>query len=239
MTSHSAASTSATLQTSDSTWLARLPSNVLSHVCSYFLPNELLVSLDRSAKCVRDLLTADYFCHNWVELSDQHLVQLASRAAQSSPFQPHTRSVLSKCCLFVKLKSHESVTIEQLIDSLDHFPSCLGLAVYGSDEFSELTDSGLYKLLHHPATLACEEIQLFKLMRRMADMGPVRTEQPQQTEEEAEMQTDADKQFEWTDIRLPLVRRLNVLLTGISSSSCLLVILAELRFSQRTPHWSN
>ena len=150
--------------------LFRLPNVLLSHVCSYLTPIQLLGTLALTAKSTRLLLTPAYFAHSPLELGMFELQLLSSFGPPSSlGLQPFHTRVLSDCRMSVEV--HRDVNAHQLLDALDFFPVCKTLRLHGRRpglshyQRMKVTDAELFGLLHLPATLSCTEFAIDRCAR--------------------------------------------------------------------------
>ena len=116
-----------------SSLLHRLPATLLVDVCDCLSLQELLSTIARTAKTTRDLLTPACFSshHLWsLDLGPREMLLLSSLPSPS-PTVPSLHSrVLSECELYVDFSS-PSASMQQLLDSLDHFPSNKTLKMSG------------------------------------------------------------------------------------------------------------
>ena len=200
-----------------------LPAVLLSHVCSYLLPKELLVTLARTAKSTRTLLSPGCFSCHPLELETFELSLLSSFGPPSSlTLQPFHRRVLSACDLSVNL--HREDSTEEALDSLDHFPSCRTLSVHSC--YKKLSDPELHALLHLSATLSCDGLTLdgfshFQMEEVPASSsqhgGDRRVARAKRKRGYVRKPLDRTKQFNWKHIRLPALARLTVNIDGCAS----------------------
>ena len=206
--------------------LLRLPAVLLPHVCGFLSPNDLLVTLARAAKQTRDSLTAACFSPNVLTLSPGALSRLSSLVSASAlGLRLFLARVLSCCQLEVEWDSETGMSMQRLLASLDHFHACRVLRLHGTTDWPRLGDRDLHRLLHHPTTLTCTELEIDEgFHHEQHEAIPV-------DEKEAEGMSDVrvtrsmkrkhdsavvpwTKVFDWATISLPSVTRLRLLITG-------------------------
>ena len=207
--------------------LLHLPAALLSQVCNYLPPRELLVTFARASKHVRALLTSD--CFNFpssepVVLRSRELLLLSSLPLSSclnqSPFYSRHFPVV------VRVAAGDSM--RRVLDSLDFFPGCRSLFVRAAGRhIVELSDADLYDLLHHPTTVACHDICVLGFDRAATK---VRVESDQST---VDLRTARSRRrgsllgfftnlrsrrqpFDWANIRLPALTILRLLISSLS-----------------------
>ena len=105
--------------------LFHLPAALLSHVCSYLLPNELLVTLARTAEATRELLTPAGFSPDALELHSSAGRDLCSLD------RPHRDALRSFHCRIlsdsrIELHLEQDGSMQQLLAALDCFPASKG-----------------------------------------------------------------------------------------------------------------
>ena len=215
--SASSMSTSSSTATSS---LFRLPSALLSHICSYLSIKELLVTVAHTSQHTRRLLTPACFSAHELELEGRELLLLSAYLAPSSAASLrsfHSR-ILSGCRLSVHL---DYGGIVQLLDALDHFPACSALDVQCHGPI-ELTDAELHALLHHPTTVGCSTFTLEGACRHSEELVPADSEQSRAALRDVRAQQAGNgptvvvrrKRFDWADIRLPSIAVFHLLYTG-------------------------
>ena len=205
--------------------LSALPAAILQHVCSFLSPRQLLVTLARTATSTRDLLTAGCFSRHSLELGPRPLSLLSAFHPSSSlTLWPLHGRVLTECKLSMGVNS-ECGSMQAALDSLDHFPACRTLSIRGSYPPTELSDPQLYALLHHPATLSCDELHLRNLERPRAEQvvvyerqmrADVRFVRSKRTRDDEPVFSlfSQKRDFDWGNVRLPSVTRLSLDLCG-------------------------
>ena len=196
-----------------------LPTVLLSHACSFLSPKELLVTLAHTAKSTRAQLTPVCFSHHVLQLSTFELSVLSSFGPPSSlTLQPFHRRVLSDCCISVFLEASDSV--QQVLDSLDYFPTCKALSVKANAALS-LSDPELHSLLHLPAILSCDGLTLRGFHRSLPETVPAagqqiedrRVTRAKRKRSDEVTPYDRTKQFNWKNIHVR-VTRLHLMLYG-------------------------
>ena len=207
-------------------FLPRLPAVLLPHVCSYLSTKELLRGTAQTAKTTRDVLTPACFSSHVLALGSRELSLLSSLPCSSAslPLSPFYHSlVLTHCDLYVNVSSKHS-HVQQLIDSLHHFPTCRALNIHGGGAaHQQLTDAQLHALLQHPTVLSCNNFTLDGFSRLQAEMVRPGEQQSalsvQARRRKRKRPSDSaavsrQKDLDWADIRLPNVTRLRLLLHG-------------------------
>ena len=147
--------------------LLTLPGILLSYVCSYLTPKQVLVTLALTAKTTREVLTPACFSSHSLELGLRELLHLCTfdppRSSTVCSF--HSR-VLSDSHLTVDISSRD-ITVQRVLDSLDHFPTCNTLRLHcDSKRWRHLTTVDLLSLLYHPTTISCSGLQLDYFQQR-------------------------------------------------------------------------
>ena len=171
--------------------LLRLPAVLLSQLCSFMSPLEVLTTLARTANSSRHLLTADCFSAHVLTLGPDQLWQLS---LVEPPSAVTLRAFLSRlfthCRLCVLLESDYDRTrcsVQQALDALAHFPACNTFCLVSDDDcadYEAIDNDELHSLLHHHATINCSELEVGTLCRSDAHRTPVEA-------------------FDWTALRLP------------------------------------
>lgn len=214
--------------------LLRLPAALLQNVCSFLSSKQLLITLARASNAGRSLLSPACFSSHELVLDLRDLSLLSARLVSPRSFYGR---VLAQSTITVHLSVTGDGSIQQLLDSLDHFPACRGLLLFRhdgqstlfgfSDRETQLTDSELFALLRHPTTLTCDGITLDTFTRR-AKLVPVEDRSNQQVQTSNRLArlkrssvvrfvsrlVSRKKPFDWSDIRLPAVTHLLLLLRG-------------------------
>ena len=203
-----------------------VPAALLPRVCSYLSPKQLLVSVAHTARTTRALLTPACFSSHPLVLDTYELSVLSTFGPPSSlTLTPFHSRVLSCCQLSINLIPWESpqLNVQQMLDSLDHFPACRSLSIRDPRGHRPLTDSELHALLHHPTVLTCDEFTLTGFTRPGAEDVPVGSELPREDARLSRLKRKRDvalsasirkRPFDWADIHLPHVTRLHLQLSG-------------------------
>ena len=209
---------------------ASLPAVLLSHVCSYLSPKQLLVTLAHAAKTTRALLTPACFSSHPLVLDTYELSVLSTFGPPSSlTLQPFHTHVLSDCCLSIELNLDDHISMQQVLNSLDYFPACKSLSVAAEvtayhSEVQGLTDNELHALLHLPAALSCQEFNLTGFTRSRSkdaysdgaqlQQGDRRVARAKRKRSSDSTDQDRTRKFEWKNIRLPSVTRIRLTCSG-------------------------
>ena len=218
------ASPSAVVAATTTSILHSLPAVILPHVCGYLSTKEVLVTLAQTSNRTRELLTPACFSSHAVLLSTEAQCDICSLGPPScNAVRSFHSRVLSECRLYVQLENSSS--LPKLLASLDCFPTCRTLnCAHGSNGYSGLSDPAMHGLLHHPTVLSCRELQIKHFYHRKAE--PVAID-----EKEAERMLDVrvtrsmkrkrdpriykhTKAFDWSDISLPSLTRLHLIVCG-------------------------
>ena len=202
--------------------LLSLPTALLSHVCTFLSPKELLITLAHAAKTARALLTPACSSSHPLVLGSYELSVLSTFSPPwSLSLRPFHSRVLSHCHLSLRLES-EDVGMQQVLDSLDHFPACGAISLSGQ-QWLDLRDSELYSFLHHPTVLTCDHLALAGFTRPKAESVPVGSELSREDVRLSRLKRKRDvalavssrkRPFDWADIRLPHTTRLRIQLLG-------------------------
>ena len=197
--------------------ILRLPSALLSHICSYLSTEQLLVTLARTAKSTRDVLTPACFSYHELAFYSRRLSRLPSLALSSSSVAVPSfyGRALSACRLCIGVAS-SSRSRRRAFDSLSHFPACRSLSLQGNGWQQQLTDDELHALLHQPAVLSCDELSLDGFTRYSTDEDSVvgTAMQGPMTRSRRKRSNSQRKPFDWADISLPRLTRLHLRLHG-------------------------
>ena len=193
-------------------------------MCSYLSVAELLVALAGAARTTRELLTPACFSVQRLSLGARQLSILSSLAPWSSlSLRPFYGRVLSECRLTIH-PTTASIGMQQVLDALDHFPVCSSLCLFSH---RHLDDRDLHGLLHHPSSLACEELILSGFSRRAEQDVAMHGQQSQtdalsvrwQRKRTAYLKPSQKEPFSWATIRLPSATRLTLVLVSGSHYS--------------------
>ena len=208
--------------------LTSLPAVLVSHVCSFLEPKELLVTLARTARTSRALLNPACFSQHALVLATYELLVLSSIGPPASlTLQPFHSRVLAECRLSVQLKPGSSVGWQQALDALDYFPTCRSFAAKASGGRSvQLAETELHALLHLPAVRSCVELRLDGFCRsskaeqvRLVDAqqdGDRRIARVKRKRSPDTNHVDPTRRFSWKNIRLASITSLSLRLMGPS-----------------------
>ena len=124
--------------------LVLLPAVILSHVCSFLSPRELLVTLSRTATATRALLRPACFSAHSIKLNsdDCHALRELNRSSRAALRSFHSR-VLSDCRLILCVDYDLAISIPQLLAALDCFPTCTLLRLLETQSLGNLSDPQL------------------------------------------------------------------------------------------------
>jgi len=198
-------------------------------VCSYLCSKELLVTLALTAKTVRDRLTPACFAAAELDLDKRELAILSSLPPPTASSAAFHRRLLSHCSLRV-LRTND-IAMRQVLDSLDHFPSCRSLTLSANGRWQQqLADSELHDLLRHPTTRTCQQLTVAGYHHGSTEWVSVVDDDDAQVDVQAARarrrqrnslvrfftrRSSRKQPFDWADIRLPAVTRLTLVLYGL------------------------
>ena len=216
------ASTSSMAPTST---LLRLPAALLSHVCGFLSPLELLMSLAQTADATRGLLTPSCFSHMPLEIDHNKVAVFSSAAPPPSLAMRSFQSrVLAECDLRISIDEIDhGGNVWQVFPALDCFPACRSLTLHPSPDYGlTIVDSELQLLLHHPTVMACSTLSLSSFERSLADEVMMHARQDKadiqivwsKRKRSSDLTSGRMKLFSWADVRLPAVTRLQLDLYG-------------------------